>query len=43
MRELGITVVRGDAVALDDVGSFTAPAPIEPGDLVALEPARRYG
>jgi hypothetical protein len=41
MHELGVRVVIRDARSLDDVGECTAPpAPVEPGDLLALEHGR---
>ncbi len=34
---IGIRVVIRDATTLDDIGICTAPAPVEVGDLIALE------
>lgn len=37
MSELGVPVVVRDSGTLDDIGACTAPAPVEVGDLLALE------
>jgi hypothetical protein len=37
MNQLGICIVIRDARTLDDIGTCTAPAPVEPGGLVCLE------
>ena len=37
MSEIGVRVVVRDARTYDDLGQCTAPAPVEPGDLVAFE------
>ena len=42
MSEIGIRVVIRDSRTLDDVGTCTAPGPVKPGDLVALEHSDPY-
>jgi hypothetical protein len=37
VSDIGIRVVIRDAITLDDVGECHAPAPVEPGDLLAFE------
>ena len=36
MDEIGVHVVIGDAVTLDDVGVCTAPGLVRPDDMIAL-------
>jgi len=36
MDKIGVRVHIRDSVTLDDVGDGTAPAPVEPDDMIAL-------